>query len=203
MDTKTVEFSTERGLGRASPLGCSYCKNDSVKCVQCRCELVFYCSAKCQVEDWSGHKSVCRKIQPIHKEWIEKINKYFTTIKNDNAGKQGIWQDVFIEYNSTTPKKRGVVVSDITEEIKPEIDNSSNDNDPRRAAINGALASIWHYIPHDNEKFIENINGEYNKLLELMKTYNPEKQFVLMAFCSDPAKNLMCHSEEIISVTGT
>ena len=50
---------------------CSYCKIKFPKLWQCtRCEKVFYCSTKCQHDDWSKHKQNCHVIIydpiPVH-----------------------------------------------------------------------------------------------------------------------------------------
>lgn len=60
---------------------CKVCSTSTAfKCHQC--EITYYCSKNCQIEDWSKHKFECQPVPPLVKK--KSLVQYSTTPKNSS-----------------------------------------------------------------------------------------------------------------------
>lgn len=174
-------------------LSCTDTRKETVKC---KCKTVAYCSAKCQLKHWPRHKLNCDKVTELEAKWVERIRTHLHMMRKNEACRYNIWEDVYNQYKKIG--KRGVVISDITVDIKPEIDNSSNNNDESKIMFKNPMANVWNYFPNDDDMFKVD---KYKYVLDLTKKYNPENQFILMVFCSDEPSGKTCHMTEIFGIT--
>jgi len=66
MEWKDTGSTNERGIiGRI----CHTCKKSSKQMKKCSdCKVAYYCSEKCQKEDWKSHKTECRRLKVMFEE---------------------------------------------------------------------------------------------------------------------------------------
>jgi hypothetical protein len=164
---------------------------DSRRCTKCMIKA--YCSAECQKNDWPMHKHSCKEFPQQLVGWVEDIRKYIAIMRNDPEGILGVWNDVYDEYSKSTPRKRGAVTIDLCDHLDaPELGKIDT-------LIQDKKAYIWRYVSATDETFQKSKN-EYQRLLQLLASYDPETEFVLLVFCSNSTTGKMCHIEEIIRV---
>lgn len=202
-DYKSYELAPENEDEEDSGM-CKICSSPTpFKCHQC--QIIFYCSKNCQVEDWPKHQFECQPVPPLSK----KIKKKPSV--QDNIS-------VDLDHNQVE-KQEGLLSSDRSQSISSQLNISENCNNlskniPAKVKQNkevrmmsvsddeiSSFQSVQSFIPRD--KFVKVVvtvalgTGEYwvrkvedniklNQLFEKLRDYANSQQLI------DPIENVKC-----------
>ena len=177
------------------------------------CRITWYCSEKCQKEDWSArHKLTCTRLPDKQVQWIGNIRQHMAMLKNNKEMCRDMFRDAQKEYlkdfdpvvdanDKVSVCRRGVLCIDLSHQthetnvipdgVVPDKVRSALEKKRAEAAarLGGAQdiefqAFVYKYLCL-NDAAIQEQPDNFRRIISLMNKYDPDKQFVVMIMCSD------------------